>query len=223
MAERLVSLNFIFTAMPTVLWLAAAFQSLWSWLDQCDKWLFLKLNTAWTNSLFDSMFPWWREANTWIPLYLFLILFGILNFGRSVWVWILLAVLTLVITDQVSSHLIKIWVARPRPCNDPALAGQVRLLLNNCSGTYGFTSSHAANHFGFAVFLVITLQRILGKWRYWFLVWAATVGYAQVYVGIHYPLDVIGGAVLGIAAGYVTGYFFNRRFGVLGLPDAEAT
>jgi len=182
----------------------------------------VKINSVWTNSLFDSVLPWWREANTWIPLYLFLLLFGILNFGKKVWLWLAFIVLTLVITDQVSSHIIKPLVGRIRPCNEPSLAGQVRLLLGNCSGTYSFTSSHAANHFGFAVFLVITLQQVFGKWRRWLLVWAASVSYAQVYVGIHYPLDVLGGAILGIATGYLSALFFNRRFGILNLNPAES-
>jgi len=191
------------------------FQKLLHWLLQWDTDLFLKINTEWTNPALDSIFPWWREANTWVPFYLFLVVFVWMNFGKKAIWWILAAVATLVITDQLSSNLIKNWVARPRPCRDEVLASQVRLLLNNCSGAYSFTSSHAANHFGFAVFLIVTLKNIVGNWRYLLLFWAASIAYAQVYVGVHYPLDVICGTLLGIMAGYLTGNFHNNRFGML--------
>jgi len=197
------------------------FQKLLHWLLQWDTGLFLKINTEWTNSALDSIFPWWREANTWVPFYLFLVVFVWMNFGKKAIWWILAAVATLVITDQLSSNLIKNWVARPRPCRDEVLASQVRLLLNNCSGAYSFTSSHAANHFGFAVFLIVTLKNIVGRWRYLLLFWAASIGYAQVYVGVHYPLDVICGTLLGILAGYLTGNFHNNRFGILLPPKVE--
>jgi membrane-associated phospholipid phosphatase len=190
------------------------FQKLLQWLVQWDTSLFLKINTEWTNPVFDSIFPWWREANTWVPFYLFLVVFALMNFGKKAWLWILVAAVTLVITDQLSSHLIKNWVARPRPCRNEELASQVRLLLNNCSGAYSFTSSHAANHFGFAVFLIISLRDVFGKWRYWLLLWAASIAYGQVYVGVHYPLDILGGALLGVLAGLFTGRFYNRKFGM---------
>jgi membrane-associated phospholipid phosphatase len=196
------------------------FQKLLQSLVEWDTGLFLRINTQWTNPFFDTIFPWWREANTWIPFYLFLVVFAAMNFGKKAIWWILAAVVTLVITDQLSSHLIKNWVARPRPCRDEVLASQVRLLLNNCSGAYSFTSSHAANHFGFAVFLIISLKNIFGKWRYWLLLWAASIAYAQVYVGVHYPLDVICGAILGIIAGYLMGGFHNSRFGMLALKTS---
>jgi membrane-associated phospholipid phosphatase len=201
--------------MPIQVRLLSVFGELWSVLNGWDRWLFLKINNAWTNPLFDSVFPWWREANTWLPLYLFIIIFGLLNFRSKVLFWILFIVITLVITDQVSSHLIKIWVARPRPCRDETLASQVRLLLTNCSGTFSFTSSHAANHFGFAVFLVMTLEDVFGKWRYIFLWWAASVCYAQVYVGIHYPLDVIAGGLFGGSVGYLMARFFHKKTGYI--------
>jgi len=201
--------------MPTPVLLVSFFQKLLSWLNEWDRYLFLKINTIWTSSFLDSILPWWREANAWVPLYLFLIVFAILNFKKQTLPWLLFVAVTLTLTDQISSSLIKNWIARPRPCRDEFLMNQVRLLLNNCSGTYSFTSSHAANHFGFAVFICITLQAVFKKWRYLFLVWAATICYAQVYVGIHYPLDVFCGGLLGCAIGFMTATFFNKKIGVL--------
>jgi undecaprenyl-diphosphatase len=196
--------------MPASPLLFAFFHKVLLWLEQWDTSLFLKVNTVWTNPFFDSISTWWREPNTWLPLYLFLAVFALINFKQKALPWILFAVLTLILTDQISSTLIKSWVARPRPCNDPFLMSRVRLLLDSCGGAYSFTSSHAVNHFGFAMFVFISLRPIFKKWGYLFFFWAATIAYAQVYVGVHYPLDVLCGSILGCAIGYITGTFFNK-------------
>ena len=195
--------------------LLSFFQKILDWVSQCDTWLFLNINTQWINPFFDSIFPWWREANTWVPLYLFFIVFAILNFKQKAFPWILFIIVTVTITDQVSSSLIKNWVGRMRPCRDEDLMGQVRLILNTCSGGYSFPSSHATNHFGFAMFIFITLRPILKKWGWLFFVWAATICYGQVYVGVHYPVDVLCGTVLGCTIGYLTAKFYNKKIGPL--------
>jgi membrane-associated phospholipid phosphatase len=203
--------------MPMTVLLLSFFQKILDWVSQCDKWLFLNINTQWTNPFFDSIFPWWREANTWVPLYLFFIVFAILNFKQKAFPWILFIIVTLTITDQVSSTLIKKWVGRMRPCRDEDLMGQVRLILNTCSGGYSFPSSHATNHFGFAMFIFITLRPILKKCGWLFFVWAATICYGQVYVGVHYPVDILCGAILGCTIGYLTAWFYQKKIGPLPL------
>jgi undecaprenyl-diphosphatase len=195
--------------------LSGFFQQVWEWLNAWDTALFLQLNTVFTNPIFDRVLPIWRNANTWAPLYLFLIIFSIVNFRTRAFFWILGAILTLVLTDQISSSVFKPLFERPRPCNDPYLMSHVRLLLGHCSGGYSFTSSHATNHFGFAVYVYITLKPILKKWSYLFLIWAATVSYAQVYVGVHYPLDVVCGAIIGTTIGLATAQIFIRKAGQL--------
>eukprot|EP01136_Pigoraptor_vietnamica_P012915 Opistho-1_new@53323 len=204
--------------MSTPILLTAFFENIWEWLRYADTQLLLKINTEWTNSLLDSIYPWYREANAWVPLYLFLIVFAIMNFKAKALPWILFAVLTATLTDQLSSSLIKNLVERPRPCREELLMGQVRLILNNCSGGYSFPSSHATNHFGFAMFLFLTLRPIMKKWGYVFFVWAATIAYGQIYVGVHYPLDILAGTLLGCLIGYLTGTYFNKR---IGLPQTE--
>jgi membrane-associated phospholipid phosphatase len=199
--------------MPTPVLLISFFQKLLALIVKWDTALFLRINTQWTNGFLDSVLPWWREANTWIPLYLFFLIFAILNFKRKAVSWILFVIINATITDQLNSTFIKSWFARPRPCRDEVLMSQVRLILNNCSGGYSFPSSHAVNHFGFALFFFITLQPVLKKWRYLFLVWAATICYGQVYVGVHYPVDVLCGALLGSLIGYLMGTFYNKKFG----------
>jgi undecaprenyl-diphosphatase len=190
-------------------------QECWEFIKTWDRYLFLKINTSWTNSFLDAVLPWWRDANTWTPLYLFLILFVVINSKKQAFFWILAAICTLVLTDQISSSLVKPFFGRLRPCSDPSLINQVRLLLPNCSVGYSFTSSHATNHFGFAAFVFVTLKPIINKWGYLFFLWAATISFSQVYVGVHYPLDILSGAILGLLIGYTTAYFFNRTIGML--------
>lgn len=189
-------------------------QNFFSTLNAWDTWLFLKINNNWTSGFLDSILPWWREANTWIPLYLFLFVFAIMNFGWKIWPWILLVILTAVITDQTSSTLFKEWINRPRPCNDEVLKYHVRLLLNRCPGSGSFTSSHATNHFGAAVLIYTTLKPVIKKWGCLLFVWAATICYAQVYVGFHYPLDVIGGGVLGSIIGFIMAALYKKFIGL---------
>ena len=203
--------------MPFVLLSANFFQKLLAWLNDADRWLFFRINTGFTHPFFDNLFPWWREANAWIPLYLFLMVFMIINFKQKAFIWILFVVITLTLTDQINSTFIKNWVARPRPCQDELIFSQVRLLLNHCSGGYSFPSSHATNHFGFAMFVFLTLKPVLKKWGYLFFVWAASICYGQVYVGVHYPSDVFCGAILGMGIGYLTAQFFIRKTGALSL------
>lgn len=192
------------------------------WLQkiiQADQELFLLLNKEYNNSFFDALFPWFREGNTWVPFYLFLVVFAILNFGKKAFPFILFAVVTIVLTDQISSSLVKPFFERPRPCRDPLLTNQIRMLLNGCSGGYSFTSSHATNHFGFAIYLFVTIGSLIGKWRYLLLFWAATIAYGQVYVGVHYPLDIFFGALLGSLIGWITGYWHNRTAGKISLAE----
>ncbi len=182
-------------------------------INYWDQTLFLKINRDWTNSFLDNNFPWWRDATTWIPLYLFLIIFVMINFRKKAWFWIFFVILTAAVTDQASSVLFKNWFNRVRPCNDPFMQYYVRLLLSRCPSSQSFTSSHATNHFGAAVFIYTTLKEHIKKWGLLLFFWAASISYGQVYVGVHYPLDIIGGAVLGSFIGYATANIYKRRFG----------
>jgi len=187
------------------------------WLIQADKKLFAIVNQQLTHPMLDAVAPWWRESITWTPLYLFLIIFAAINWKKSSIPWIAMALVTILLSDQISSSVIKPLFARLRPCNDPGWAGSVRLLLDGCGAGYSFTSSHAANHFALAIYLTNTLRSFFPKWLPTvLLIWAASVAYAQMYVGVHYPLDVLGGALLGAAIGLLTSRFFIHKLG--GLP-----
>jgi undecaprenyl-diphosphatase len=186
------------------------------WLIRADRKLFALINQQLSHPFLDAIFPWWRETITWTPVYLFLLLFVIVNGKKSSLLWIIMAVITILLSDQISSSIIKPIFARLRPCNEPELAGSVRLLLDGCGAGYSFTSSHATNHFAIAVFLMITLQNWLKGYGWILLLWAGTVAFGQVYVGVHYPLDILGGALLGSGIGFFTARLYTQRIG--GLP-----
>ena len=180
-----------------------------------DKWLFTKINQTTANSLFDAIMPFFREALVWIPLYLFIILFAIYNFPKKALGWIIGLGLTASSTDLISSRIIKPFIGRKRPCNDLEMIDTIRLLLPSCGQNGSFTSSHAANHFGIAMFIYITMRNIWGNYTYLFFIWAALISYAQVYVGVHYPLDILGGAIVGCSAGYFIAMVYTKKIGSL--------
>jgi len=181
-----------------------------------DKWLMLKINNDWTLSSLDTIFPIWRESITWVPLYIFILAFVIMNFGGKIWSWIFVLILTVICTDQISSGILKDFFERLRPCRDPDMMYQVRLLLNRCPISFSFTSSHATNHFGVAVFIITTMKPAMKQWRWLFLFWAATISYGQVYVGVHYPMDVLAGAYIGSLIGWIMAMLYKSKYG--GLP-----
>ena len=207
-----MSSKYILT-VPLFLQMFLLQSSLLQKLEQWDQWLFIQINNNQSNSFFDSIMPYLRSSFFWAPLYIFLLVFITINYKSRGWWWALLFLCTVSLTDMTSSKLIKEAFERIRPCRDPEFFQYVRLLLNQCSGGFSFTSSHAANHFGMAVFMFITLRPHVGKLMWLAFFWAAIIGYAQVYVGVHYPFDIIAGGAVGIAFGWMMGTFFNKRFG----------
>jgi undecaprenyl-diphosphatase len=117
-------------------------------------------------------------------------------------------ILAYIVSEQSSVHLFKEVFMRLRPCHEPSLEGQVRLAASGCGGNYGFVSTHATNAFNLAI-----LSALLVK-RRWFttsvFAWAILVSYSRIYVGVHYPGDVLGGAILGLVIG-VAAYYISRR------------
>lgn len=187
--------------------------NLWLQLEKLDQWLFIKINSGSANPFFDSLMPFMRYPLNWAPLYLFLGAFALLNYkGKGAW-WILFFICTIALTDMTGNHLFKQNFERIRPCGDPDFFYNVRLLVNHCSTGYSFISNHAANHFGLAAFFFLTTKPLLKRWAWIAFAWAALIAYAQVYVGIHYPLDVLAGALLGLLLGTLTGTIFNKRYG----------
>ncbi len=179
---------------------------------QFDRQFFFLINGQLQNPFFDFIMPFVRDKNFWIPLYVLLVFYFLRRFKKKSWVPLLSAAITVVLTDQLSSSVIKPLVHRLRPCNDPSITSQVHLLVG-CGSGFSFVSSHAANHFGIACFLIVLLHDRF-KWiTAAAIAWAALVCFAQVYVGLHYPFDILGGALIGIAAGTTTGIICKRILG----------
>lgn len=190
--------------------------TLWEKLLQLDRELFILINSKWTNPVFDAVMPFLRTPTYWVPLYLFMIVFVSLNYKvKGLW-WIVFFLVTVALTDMVGTNVFKYNFLRTRPCNNPDLIEQLRLLVR-CPSGYGFTSNHAANHFGMATFIFFTFRHQFKKWTLLAFLWAGSICYAQIYVGVHYPTDIIGGTILGVVFGTITAYQFNRYFG-LSLP-----
>lgn len=196
--------------------LSASASGFWSnMLTQLNDWdrsLFLKVNTDWTGSFADTVMPVLRDQSTWYPLYALLFVYVVWKFKWKALPFILIAGLTIVITDQISSSFFKSYFGRVRPCNEPLLNGLMMLRVGRCPVSGSFTSSHAVNHFGLAAFVFFALRPYFKKWGALSFLWAASICYAQVYVGVHYPGDVIGGALLGILLGWLTALVFIRYF-----------
>lgn len=184
-------------------------------IKQFDYSLFTKMNGQWHTPFFDAFLPFIREPFIWLPFYFFLILFATINFKMKGFYWVLFFIMNAMLSDFVSSTLIKENLMRLRPCRDPFLADHVRFLVSYCPGSSSFTSSHAVNHFAAAMFIFTTFRKAVSpKWAYIFL-WAFAISYAQVYVGVHFPFDVFCGAIVGLILGYIPANIFNNKIGLL--------
>lgn len=177
-------------------------------LKRLDKIFFLLINHDSYYRYFDPIMVVLRNPVSWIPLYMFMIFYIIKKTGNRAWIFIVLSLVTVVLTDSCSGLLLKPLFSRVRPCYDPEIHQFVRNLVD-CGGMYSFPSSHAANHFGLAAFWFWSLWKITGKKWKWLWLWASLISYAQIYVGQHYPFDVAAGAFLGWVIGILVARIFE--------------
>jgi undecaprenyl-diphosphatase len=173
-----------------------------SYLNRIDTELFLFLNGM-HNSFFDGFMYWMSDKFIWIPLYLLIAYFVIKEYKMRGLIMILTIGVIIALSDQTASGLIKNAVQRLRPSRDPMLAGLVHLSKAGAGGKYGFVSSHAANVFAVTGFLGFVLDRKFNWLKYTLVVWAILVSYSRIYNGVHYPGDVIGGALVGFFYAWV--------------------
>ena len=173
-----------------------------SWWESLDIAVFYWINTGWSNPVFDVLLPLFREKLLWAPFYLFILAFVLQNCPYSKALPVLLGlVLTVGLSDFTSSTIVKKNVQRVRPCNDPEMQAMAIQRIS-CGSGYSFTSSHAANHFAVAMYLGLLFGR-LGSWvRPALMSWASLIALSQVYVGVHYPGDILCGALLGLIIGW---------------------
>lgn len=180
---------------------------------ELDKQLFLFLNGLNAGSL-DWLMYHISEKLTWIPLYVFILFLVIKKYTWKGLFFLLFIVLLVLLSDQ-GSVMMKNTFMRLRPCHEPSLDGLVHLVRGKCGGRYGFVSSHAANTFALAALMIMVLK---DSHRYMIpvmLAYAILNGYSRIYLGVHYPGDVIFGAVLGGGIGLAVYMLWKKFAGIL--------
>ncbi|GAO42762.1 phosphatase PAP2 family protein [Flavihumibacter petaseus] len=171
------------------------------WLLEADREIFLFIQETGATGIMDHLMMALRTPAVWIPLYAFMLIWVARNaHWKTAAMFIVCTVMAFGLADYSSASIFKPLIERPRPCYADDLAELARSLVG-CGGQYGFPSSHAANHFALACFWYWSIFIIKGQKWWWLFAWAFGISYAQVYVGKHYPLDVLAGGFLGLMIG----------------------
>ena len=177
-------------------------------LDTIDKQWLLALNNDYP-AFWDGLMVGFSEKVTWIPLYLSLLFVIFKKWKHQGW-WIVIAlVLTVIVADQIASGVLKVAVQRLRPSHDPEMEGLVELVNNYRSGRYGFVSSHAANSFGLALLAALVFRNKIFSCG--IFTWAIINAYSRIYLGVHYPGDILGGIIVGVVTALMM-YWLLRKF-----------
>jgi len=170
------------------------------WLDHLDKQLFLFFNALHTPTS-DQIWIWITNIPSWIPLYI-LLLFFVIKVYKQNSVYMILAIALVILTcDQFTSSFMKPFFERLRPCYDPEIGSLVHV-ADKCGGQFGFASGHSANSFGIAMFTWMIFKSYW-KWSWMIFIWAATVAFSRIMVGVHYPGDILVGGLIGLLFGWL--------------------
>ena len=180
-------------------------------LYNIDERIFEYIHLEVQNNFLDALIPYFREPLFWSPIYIFLLFFMLKNYKLNGLFWCLFFLLTFAYCDLISASVLKPFFHRARPCQITHLDFSIRELVR-CGSGFSFPSSHASNHFGLSFFMYFTLGKKYNFLKPLVIFWAILVCFSQIYVGVHYPSDIIGGAVLGIFIGSLMSYFFNRKY-----------
>lgn len=166
------------------------------YLKNIDYAIFHFINQTISNPVLDIVLPFLRNAPNWIPLYIFLGIYLLYKYKLEALKYALYIVIAFALADVIVHECLKPGFARLRPCHSLTL--HARLVLGHCGGKWSFPSSHAANHMAIAL-SIVWAKIFTRKWiNYIWIFWAFAIGFAQIYVGVHYPSDVIAGFIVGI-------------------------
>ncbi|WKK85436.2 phosphatase PAP2 family protein [Marivirga arenosa] len=176
-------------------------------LIEFDQQLFLWLNGFHADWL-DPIMLFITKRNPWIPLYALILFFVIKQLRWQSWSMLLAFAVLITLADQAASGFFKPFFERLRPCHEPSIQAMVHM-VKGCGGKFGFASSHASNTIALATFLWLIYRNVYAKMM---IVWAIVVSYSRIYVGVHYPGDIIMGAILGILAAIITYNLYKRIF-----------
>ncbi|NER16037.1 phosphatase PAP2 family protein [Spongiivirga citrea] len=166
-----------------------------------DQQLFLFLNSLGTET-WDGFWMFITDKLSSIPLYLVLLFFSYKKLGLKPTLLLLVFVALMITASDQLSNAFKNGFARLRPCHDEAIFSQMRLVKSYCGGKFGYFSAHASNSFAVATFFALLLKGSNKWWPAFLLIWALSVAYSRIYIGVHYPLDVITGMSFGMLFGW---------------------
>lgn len=171
-------------------------------LIKLDHQVFHAINTGMSNAFFDCLMPILRDKTVWIPLYILIIAYFTYNYKLKGIYLVLFLAAAVGLADFTSASLIKPLVKRDRPCQEVSYQQEV-ISRVPCGVGKSFPSSHATDHFAIAIFLITIFYR---RWKWIIYIgvfWAAAISFAQVYVGVHFPIDVICGMLWGSLIGFL--------------------
>jgi undecaprenyl-diphosphatase len=165
------------------------------YLLEIDTWLFNIINSGMANPATDSLMPILTDKNTWLPIYIVLFIWLIWKGGTRGRITFILLIIGIIASDQISSSIMKPFFDRIRPCHE---LSDINLLVS-CGAGKSFPSSHAANSFTAATIL-FWYNKSWGKYAF---ILAGLIAFSRVFVGVHYPSDILTGAVLGIFISFI--------------------
>ncbi|QCX00753.1 phosphatase PAP2 family protein [Aggregatimonas sangjinii] len=188
---------------------------MWETLIQYDKELFLFLNNL-GSPTWDAFWMFLTHKLSSIPLYILLLYLSFKKFGLKSTLVLLVAVALMIVVTNGLADFFKYGVQRLRPCFDPDLNDAFRLVKAHCGGTYGYFSAHASNTSAVAIFFIILLKSNFRYIGIFLLLWAFLVGYSRIYIGVHFPSDVLSGMAIGVLFGWLFAKLYI--FALLRLP-----